>query len=236
VHHSSRFLQYAILTVNFLTCFLLQGGLVVKVEDLDSLPYSFWGRWRQSIGRDWDFTARVDSTSNDVSNYGVDLQLVGESTSFQASGIVNTYSSRAVTLEDVKVSQRFGGIGRGWDGMWTIVPRYNFPTRRTDVRVAYAMEDAMVTVDASRDKQTVTLTRRVNDNDVFINTVSTDREVEIEYRHSLRGYYLVCNLQAGRLSDGAVGGWSLAGQHSSSDGRSVHVQRRWSQAEDPQKH
>jgi hypothetical protein len=168
---------------------LLQGGLVVKVEDLDSLPYSFWGRWRQSIGRDWDFTARVDSTSNDISNYGVDLQLVGESTSFQANGIVNTYSSRAVTLEDVKVSQRFGGIGRGWDGMWTIVPRYNFPTRRTDVRVAYAMEDAMVTVDASRDKQTVTLTRRVNDNDVFINTVSTDREVEIEYRHSLGGYY-----------------------------------------------
>jgi hypothetical protein len=163
---------------------------VVKVEDLDSLPYSLWGRWRQSVGRDWEFSARADSNSNDMSNIGVDLQLIGETTSFQVNGIVNTYSSRAINVEDVKVSQRVGGVGRGWDsGMWTFVPRYNFQSRRADVRVAYTMDDSMVTLDASREKQTMTLTRRVNDNDVFINKVSTDREVEIEYRHSLGGYY-----------------------------------------------
>jgi hypothetical protein len=173
-----------------LTCnFIIQGGLVVKVEDLDSLPYSVWGRWRQSLGRDWDFSARADSSSNDMSNIGVDFQLVGETTSFQVNGVVNAYSSRAINVEDVKVSQRVGGVGRRWDGMWTFVPRYNVQSRRGDVRVIYTMEDAMVTLDASREKQTVTLTRRVNYNDVFVNKVSTDREVEIEYRHSLGGYY-----------------------------------------------
>jgi len=168
----------------------------LKVEDVDSLPYSLWGKVRRRV-RDWSLSARVDSGStmfvrssrsrfgradNNLSSWLFDLQASSgiSGTAVQVKGAVDIENTSTV-ISSIKVAQKREIMG----GEVTVVPRYNVVARKADISVAYGIDDTVVAVDASSDKQRVTVSQRIGINNAITPSVTSEGEVEIEYRRQL---------------------------------------------------
>lgn len=156
-----------------------QGGLIVKVEDLESFPYNVWGRLKRSFGG-WDLSARVESNSNDLTSWDLDLKAVGDTSTLQVKGGVNTVSPVA-SVSELKVTQEVSGLG----GYWAVTPRYNVPARRADVRVVYGLDDTRISLDATGDQQKLTVSRLLGNDVVVSPSVTTKGDIELEYRRNL---------------------------------------------------
>lgn len=153
----------------------------MRVENVDSMPFSLWGKLKRSFGG-WNLSARFDSSSDDLNTWGVDLRAVGAggSTALQATGAASLAATYA-EVSNLKLTQKVNGLG----GSWTLIPRFNVRSRKADMTVAYAIEDTVVIVDAASNKQKVTINQRIGENNAVSPSITTDGEVDFEYRRSL---------------------------------------------------
>ena len=124
-------------------------------------------------------SGRAESSSNsNLRNWNVDLKAVGDTTMVELQGSCDT-DIQDVALRSIKVTQKIDGYG----GLWTIVPRYNFPFRRTDVRVAYGTEDTVIAVDASDSMDAkLTVSQRLGYDHSFTPSITSQGDLELEYR------------------------------------------------------
>jgi hypothetical protein len=157
----------------------LIGGVNLKVENKSPMPYSLWGIVKRSIG-EWDLSARIDTSSSDLSSCDVDLQAVAGSTALQVKGKAST-SSKSGKISNLKLAQKLRALG----GVFTLVPQYNLDTQKPDLRIAYGIVDTTVVIDASLGKQKITLSQRIGDKKSVTHSITTDGDVELEYSRAL---------------------------------------------------
>jgi len=115
--------------------------------------------------------------------WNVDAKAVGDSTMVEAQGIVSPENPQDSGVRSIKVTQKVDGYG----GLWTIVPRYDFFDRRTDIRVAYGTEDTVIAVDASPDTMDAKLTvsQRLGYDQSITPSITTTGVAELEYRRDV---------------------------------------------------
>jgi hypothetical protein len=160
---------------------LIQGGVNLKVVESNAMPYSVWGKVKKSL-LGWNVAARVDTDSSDLNQMAVDLQLSGgpAGTAIQLKGSANA-ADRSGSVSSVKVTQKVDGLG----GSWTVAPRYNLDSGKGDVKVAYGIAGATVTVDAAGDSQKVTVSKQFGEKNRIAPSISTQGDVELEYSRSI---------------------------------------------------
>jgi hypothetical protein len=160
---------------------LIQGGVNLKVVESNAMPYSVWGKVKKSL-MGWSVAARVDADSSDLNQMAVDLQLSGgpANTGIQLKGSANG-AARSGTVSSVKLTQSVDGLG----GAWTVIPQYNLDSGKGDVKVAYGIAGATVTVDAAGDSQKVTVSKQFGEKNRIAPSISTKGDVELEYSRSI---------------------------------------------------
>lgn len=161
----------------------------LKVRDVDDVYYGLWGtakrtvrlpKWLDNRDRDIALSGRVDTESNDLSLVDLNLQATAPSTgtSVQLTGVVNVESLK-MAVDNVRVSQQLNTEY----GSFTVAPKYSVSSSAADVKVSYGREDTIVTLDATKDNQKVTVSQVIGDNMVSP-SVASNGDVELSYSRS----------------------------------------------------
>lgn len=157
-----------------------QGGLNLKVEDIREHPYNLWGQAKRTVAG-WNLSARVNTYSQSISTLAVDLLAENGDTALQVEGTADTNLRRGA-VNKLSLAQKLLG------GALTMVPSYNLQTNQADISLTYAgLADTVVSVEASTGApQVISISQRVGDAARLIPSVSSDGEVEIEYRQMIK--------------------------------------------------
>jgi hypothetical protein len=158
---------------------VFQGGFNMRPDD-GEIPFSVWGSLNRSVGG-WNLKAKVDADSKDLNSVDFDVRAEGGPTSLQlrASGNVDA-KSKSGQVTEVGLTQAFGAPG----GELSLSPSYNYETRKAQVRVEYGLDgnNTRITVNADSDRQKVTVARRINADHSIAPSITSDGDVELEYR------------------------------------------------------
>lgn len=150
----------------------------LKVQDVDQMPYSLWGRVKRSVGA-FNLSAKVDSKSSNPNLLGLDLQAAAPSgTVLQVTG---STEKGAFSAGHVKVTQ---SVDTGM-GKFVITPTYSVKGKSGDVKLSYGLADTVLTVDATLDTQKITVSHMIGDKNLVEPSLSTDGDFEFEYRRSI---------------------------------------------------
>lgn len=153
--------------------------------DDGELPFSVWGSLKKPV-RGWNLKAKVDTVSENLNSVDFVVQAEGGPTSLllRASGNVDA-KSKTGKVTEVGLTQAFTAPG----GDLSLSPRFNLDSRKADVRVEYGIDDdaTHITVDADMDRQKVTVARRINAGNLVAPSITSDGDVELEYRRVVRG-------------------------------------------------
>lgn len=153
------------------------------------IPFSAWGILRKSV-RGWDLRAKVDAESENLNN--VDFHVLADggptAVTLRASGNVDT-KSKSGKVTDVGLTQSFSAPG----GDLFLSPSYNLASRKAEFNVEYAVDNTRIIVDADKDKQRVTVARRIDDLNWIAPSITSDGDLEVEYRRIVRGGVLTAN-------------------------------------------
>lgn len=63
-----------------------------------------------------------------------------------------------------------------------LYPRFNFAMGKADVTVEYECDSTRVRVDADMDNQKITLSQRIDDDNIISPSISSDGDMSLEYR------------------------------------------------------
>jgi hypothetical protein len=150
------------------------------MQDVDQMPYSLWGRVRRSVGG-FNLSAKVDCKSSNPNLLGLNLQAAAPSgTVVQLTGSTDTEKG-TFSAGNVKVTQ---SVDTGM-GKFVITPTYSVKGKTGDVKLSYGVADTVLTIDANLDKQKITVSQMIGDNNLVEPSFSTDGDVEFEYRRSI---------------------------------------------------
>lgn len=149
---------------------------------MDEMPFSLWGKVKRTVGM-FDLSAKASTKSTAMNKFSLDLQAAAPTsgTAFQLTGTADSEDLTA-SPGTIKVTQK---IDAGDVGKFTVVPKYNFGSSKADVKVSFARDDTVVTVDADLDKQKLTLSQAIGDNNVIVPSITSDGDVELEYTRSI---------------------------------------------------
>jgi len=167
----------------------MEGGVTFQAQEVNQMPYSLWGKVKKTVSG-WNLSAKVDSTSKDLSKWGVDLQAATTSTAFQVQAKVSVDASAKSSIAKckadwklckVKMSQKakLGGTA------WAVSPCYDVQSGQPDVSVSCGVQNTIVTVDANPDGQKVTVSQKLGDNNFLKPSVTNAGDVELEYSRTL---------------------------------------------------
>jgi len=168
-----------------------EGGVNLAASGLaqSDLPFSVWGKLRREIG-DWGVTAKIDANSDDLGHVDLDLQAQGGPTdlTLMAQGSVDA-GRQSGELREVGLQQSFEAPG----GNLSLRPRFNLAQGKADVRVEYEHDDTRLQVDADMDSQRITLAQRLDDNNSISPSISSNGDIELEYRRNIGDGTLTAN-------------------------------------------
>lgn len=140
------------------------------------MPYGIWGRVKKTV-RGVGLSAKVDTSSKDVTSFGVDLQAATPSgTTFQLTGVANP-EVRSMSLDNIQVTQKFETNA----GKFILAPRYNVASSAADVSLVYGRDDTTVKIDANMDKQKFTISQGFGDNNSVSPSFTSDGDIELSY-------------------------------------------------------
>jgi hypothetical protein len=164
-----------------------QGGVRVKVEDVDVYPYNLWARAKRTVAG-WDVTARADAFSEDLSTLAFDLRAENGNSILDIQGSADAKAQRSF-VSKLSLSQKLLG------GSLTVVPAYRPLTKEAELGVLYSgLEDTIISLDASTSgPQMITVSQKVGDNNQVIPSISSSGDVEIEYRRAVTGGMVAAN-------------------------------------------
>lgn len=172
----------------------LQGGLSMKVKDDGDMPTGVWGRIKKSAFGS-KFSCRVDSSSPAFDDWGIDLQASRKSTSIQITGSANIQKdakTAVAEVQSVKLSQSMVDPFVG--GRLTVTPRYNVAKKQGAVTTSYGLASTYVTVDATLDKQKVSVSQVLQGGrGVLKPSIDTNGILEVQYSRPLAAGSLTAN-------------------------------------------
>lgn len=144
-------------------------------KDITSLTKSIWGKLSSSVGA-WGVSATAESqdyTQADVeigvdnSNEGLKLSLVG------------TCGSGRVNVKTIK-----GGKTIEADGATiSINPRFDVQSKEATVATSYEKGGTGIKVEASKDTQTISLSRQLDEENRIEPTINSAGDISLEWEH-----------------------------------------------------
>ena len=140
------------------------------------MPYGLWGRIKKTVGG-VSLMARAETKSSNMNKFDVDLLASVADSKVLLEGVADAEAS-SVSVENVEVTQGFDAPG----GSLTVKPRYNIPSGKGDVKVAYAVSDVKVTIDATKTKQKVAVEKFLGGDLGSIKpSINTNGDIEVDY-------------------------------------------------------
>ena len=163
--------------------------MTFQVQDVNQMPYSLWGKVKKTVSG-WNLSAKVDSTSKDLSKWGVDLQAATASTAFQVQAKVAVDAGAKSSIAKCKADWALGKVKMSQKAKlgataWTVSPCYDVQSGQPDVSISCGVQDTIVTVDANPGGQKVTVSQKFGDNNFVTPSVTTAGDVELEYSRML---------------------------------------------------
>ncbi|GKY95027.1 hypothetical protein MPSEU_000467100 [Mayamaea pseudoterrestris] len=168
----------------------VDGGIDVRVEDVDMMPFNIWARAQQTI-KGWNLSARLESSSKALDTVACQLLAVSDdgATRLYAQGSADA-SARTAMMDKVTLAQKVHGEEL------TLVPAYHFDTNEVELGVIYTglSDDTVVNLDTStKGPQMLTVSQRFGANNRIIPSVTTNGDVELEYRRAIDTGVLAAN-------------------------------------------
>ena len=144
------------------------------------MPYGIWGRIKGSVSG-IGLSAKVDTSSKDMSALGLDLQAAAPSgTTLQVTGVANT-ETPSLTVGNIKVTQKI----KTDVGDFIVAPMYNLGSSTADVSLAYGRDDTSVKIDVNMDKQKITVSQGIGENNVIKPSITSEGDVELAYTRTV---------------------------------------------------
>ena len=146
-------------------------------KDIASLPKSIWGKISSNVGA-WGVSATAelqDYTQADVeiavdnSDEGLNLSLVG------------TCGSGRFNVNTIKGGKTFEADG----ATISISPRFDVQSKEATVVTSYEKDGTGIKVEASKDSQTINLSRQLDEENRIAPTISSNGDISIEWEHKV---------------------------------------------------
>mmetsp|Transcript_5192 Transcript_5192/g.7320 ORF Transcript_5192/g.7320 Transcript_5192/m.7320 type:complete len:271 (+) Transcript_5192:191-1003(+) len=162
--------------------FDFEGGIDMTVQDVDSMPYSLWGKIKRSIVGGFDLSARAEAQAQSLDQVGLDVRLDGDTTSLQ---VLCSAAPDDFAVNKVNAKKSFSIFG----GKFSVNPRFSFDgsvISSTDTTIAYDLDKTSIVADTSTSSsQKLTVERQVGDDWVVRPSITTDKRFSLDIAKSL---------------------------------------------------
>lgn len=170
----------------------VEGGVNMKVDSLaGEAPFNIWGKVKRSVAG-WNVQAKLDTASNQFRRVDIDVEAEGGPTDckLRAQGSVDT-SAQSGEVREVGLTQSFEAPG----GNMAVSPSYNLASRKGDVVVAYENidTDTTVTIAADMDKQRLTVSQRIDEDNEISPSITSDGDIEVQYKRVMGDGLMTAN-------------------------------------------
>ena len=147
-------------------------------SDIASLPKNIWGKASTNLNG-WGVSARAQFEGTDFTNAAVEIDATNDEADLEIHLEASAGDGFAVkTVSAVK--------GIDADGARvTFEPRYNVETEESDVVINYSKDGTEMTLTASQDAQSVTLSRQLDDDNRIAPTLNSSGDVSIAWEREL---------------------------------------------------
>lgn len=168
--------------------------LSARTTNLATLPRRIWGRASRIFVDRYALSSRLEMNVQrmDHINFELDgedddtdlkLRVIGTSgtgISSASSGIFKSFISNS-RLKHVELTKGFDNDGN----RVTVNPRYNLDYNHADVVVTYDADDTLIKVTASKDDQLVTISQKLNDDNMISPTIGRDGSLSLAWDRKL---------------------------------------------------
>ncbi|KAL9185960.1 hypothetical protein ACHAXT_003737 [Thalassiosira profunda] len=159
--------------------------LSARTTNLASLPRRIWGRASRVFSDRFAVSTRLemDVQSMDRMDFEVDgededldlqLRMIGSA----PTGVKGWQGARVAFVEGTKGFDNDGN-------RVTVNPRYNVNYNHADVVVTYDADDTLIKVTASKDDQVVTISQKLNDENIISPTIGRDGSLSLAWDRKL---------------------------------------------------
>eukprot|EP00804_Cyclotella_cryptica_P019716 CCRYP_016465-RA/>CCRYP_016465-RA protein AED:0.08 eAED:0.08 QI:87/1/1/1/1/1/3/207/283 len=161
--------------------------LSARTTNLSSLPRRIWGRASRIFSDRFAVSARLDMDVQSMDT--IDFELDGEDNENDLKMRVLGWATAARGM-GMKGGGRltFMEFTKGFDNdgnRITVNPRYYVNQRRGEVVLTYDADDTVVQVTASEDDQVVTISQKLNDENMISPTLSRDGSLSLAWDRKL---------------------------------------------------
>jgi len=147
-------------------------------SDIASLPKNIWGKASTNVNG-WGLSARAEFEGTDFTQAAVDIEASNDDLDLDINLQASAGDGFAVkTVSAVK--------GMDADGARiTVNPRYNVETEESDVVINYSKDGTEISLTASQDAQSVTLSRQIDDDNRVAPTLNSSGDVSVAWERAL---------------------------------------------------
>ena len=166
---------------------ILQYGidLSARTTNIAHLPRRIWGRASRIFANRYALSTRleVDVQAMDLIDFEIDgededndmkMRMIGSA----GAGFKQLKNARVAFLEFTKGFDNDGN-------RVTVNPRYNVNYQHADVVVTYDADDTLIKVTASKDDQVVTISQKLNDENMISPTIGSDGSLSLAWDRKL---------------------------------------------------
>jgi len=151
---------------------------VRPTSDIASLPRNVWGKASTDVSG-WGVTARaeVDAQARD----SADIEIDADNADADLSVSLTASAGDGFSVKTIEATKGIDSDG----ARITVNPRYNVETEEADVVVSYANGDTDVKLTASADRQEVTFSQQIDDDNRVAPTLSSSGDLSVEWERRL---------------------------------------------------
>ncbi|KAL7535739.1 hypothetical protein ACHAXR_006698 [Thalassiosira sp. AJA248-18] len=159
--------------------------LSARTTNLASLPRRIWGRASRIFSDRYALSTRFEIDVQAMDR--VDFEIDGEDEDNDLK--MRMIGSTGAGLKQLKTARvAFMEFTKGFDNdgnRVTVNPRYNVNYRHSDVVVTYDADDTLIKVTASKDDQEVTISQKLNDENMISPTIGRDGSLSLAWDRKL---------------------------------------------------
>ena len=164
--------------------------LSARTTNLANLPKRIWGRASRVFAERFALSARLetDVQAPDRVDFEIDGEVEGSDLTLRALGSMSTAGLRSPGSRGARGRLTFLECTKGFDNdgnRVTINPRYRADAGRADVVATYDAGDTLLTVVASPDDQAVTISQKLNAENVISPTIRDDGSLSLAWDRQL---------------------------------------------------
>ena len=147
-------------------------------SDIASLPKNIWGKASTNLNG-WGVSARAQFEGTDFTNAAVEIDATNDEADLEIH--LEASAGDGFAVKTVSVVKGIDADG----APVTFEPRYNVETEESDVVINYSKDGTEMTLTASQDAQSVTLSRQLDDDNRIAPTLNSSGDVSIAWEREL---------------------------------------------------